>query len=215
MPNYAYAICYCSLTRDMLVFMKRKRAYFYGNTYNKNSHVVENVFHNGENITHGGGLYCFPGGGRNARYAVDDAMREFMEETGIYLRNYQINEYYTIEIDAQPYAYGVFFDFSPQVFGKLYADVTKSLNDKNDAVNQFIHAVKQKKIAPLNPRQPKINHANQGLDFFNTRIKDDELDAVGIKSIDDYAIYFGDNIFTGWFREFVRDFTQTYPRLRE
>lgn len=138
---------------------------------------------------HGGGSWCFPGGGRNLKLnIVDDAFREFEEETGVSLTEFYIQDpidivlssgnicsinyensiylLYGIEID-----YAVVFVYLP-ILGELPEYInTRNLGNKN-------------------------------------RVPDDELNRVELHNYEECLRYFrfSDYNTTGWFINALQTF---------
>lgn len=195
--KFVYAICYCQENGCMLVARKRRFAYFYGN---HNGDMVETVFPHGKFVDHGGGLLCFPGGGLEESNPLNGAKREFCEETGENINDYKVLDIKILSLidGVFPY-YGVFFRFSRQELTRLFYAIYYNLSDKNDKMRRLSHNINIKETEYTN-----VVPINWNVDYFNTKIRDDELESVfdHCKMIK-YATYFQANV---WFYNLIKDF---------
>lgn len=198
-----YAVILCSRTKEILVFKKNERGYFfqgYPKKRIKHIQIKNTVFYPEGYFLNGGGKNCFPGGKVDRvkdREIENCALREFKEETGFDLA--VSSRFSKKQIIGNGYCAFV-FDMSSSDFNTCKNICVKNFENKR----QLIDDVK-KKILDEEDISAKL--------FEGITIKDDELESVTVESLDKCpSDFIKDSNETGWFFEIWNTIVENYLR---
>lgn len=200
-----YAICFCSKTMRILYSKKKIRGYFFRNRLiDGGNEAAAEIYPQGTNL-HGADKWGFPGGEmqRNYKYMLEEACREFCEETGVDIRCFSPSFYVDIFIDNEGFA-GVCMDMPDEILEKIYKSVDESLKKRNGLLSLFLKRPELK----LDKSNKVISWRGERVgSLAETKVVDDELNLVKLETLEQCIADFeerGQKVHdTEWYRKIL------------
>ena len=200
MARQVYAVIGDTNQRKILVFRKKEYAYFFGNKRSCSDSLSKfRYYPQGKYMIHGGGQYCFPGGGMtNFESELHAAYRELREETGLALFD---GQYPQFEISFTKF-YALYINVGGD-FNNIFARIACAFQSREHALREI-----QAEIGHLREADYKdpgtFDRAVRDAAFGklkNISIMDDELQNMRVERLDNMfgRIFDPTSPTTGWF----------------